>query len=624
METMHSKLIRLQTALLTLALLFTVLVPVSAYAEGKPTAAQGTAINDPNTFNAWVDTQAYNNATTGRIWADKTVDGNQIALNDQDTIKVPKEEGADFLVALSALSSHASTTTTDAKPLDVVLVLDASRSMNDPMGNGDNTRRIDALRKAVNAFIDSTAKKNNGIKDKNKKIRLSIVKFADDSQIMQELTVCEDEAVDTLKSNVRAIKPDGATRADYGMARAQTALISARENAKKVVIFFTDGTPTNYRYFSPSVASSAIATAKSLKDAGAEVYTVGIFSGAKPAASVTGEETSRENKFMHAVSSNYPQAAYTNKSDKWWYDDYEWDFGGRPANTNYYLAASSANGLNEVFNSIFKSITKNLAGPTEVGDDGPTKSGYVTFVDPLGDYMEVKGFEAVAFAGGVYKNTTTTTSTDSNGKIVDTYTFTEQYTGTVSNAYPGEADLKDIRITVTRGSGSDGDTVQVKIPASMLPLRSYQVTTDNTGKPTLAVKNTQPISVIYSVGLKKPVRDQIASGNITDVTLANYVEANAENGEISFYSNKFDPNKKTADGKTIGQTTATFTPATSNSFYYHTEDTPLFTKDGNPVTTFETGKTYYYKLNYLHLDSPAHTETVSKTDMVPMHIDDPD
>lgn len=82
METMHSKLIRLQTALLTLALLFTVLIPVSAYAEGETTAAQGTAnretISDPNTFNAWEHTQAYNNATTGRIWADKTVEENQI------------------------------------------------------------------------------------------------------------------------------------------------------------------------------------------------------------------------------------------------------------------------------------------------------------------------------------------------------------------------------------------------------------------------------------------------------------------------------------------------------------------------------------------------------------------
>ncbi len=151
METMHSKLIRLQTALLTLALLFTVLVPVSAYAEGETTAAQGTAnsetISDPNTFNAWAYTQAYNNATTGRIWADKTVEEEQITftgdLADKAPIAVPKEDKkADFLVALSALSSHASTTTTDTKPLDVVLVLDASGSMDDPMEENGRTKRM--------------------------------------------------------------------------------------------------------------------------------------------------------------------------------------------------------------------------------------------------------------------------------------------------------------------------------------------------------------------------------------------------------------------------------------------------------------------------------------------------
>lgn len=186
METMHSKLIRLQTALLTLALLFTVLVPVSAYAEGETTAAQGTAnsetISDPNTFNAWEYTQAYNNATTGRIWADKTVEETQITfsgdLTGQDPIAVPKDKGADFLVALSALSSHASTTTTDTKPLDVVLVLDASGSMDDSMGKWDDTKRIDALKKAVYTFIDNTAEKNEEITDENKKIQLSIVKFS--------------------------------------------------------------------------------------------------------------------------------------------------------------------------------------------------------------------------------------------------------------------------------------------------------------------------------------------------------------------------------------------------------------------------------------------------------------
>ena len=635
METMHSKLIRLQTALLTLALLFTVLIPVSAYAEGETTAAQGTAnsetISDPNTFNAWEHTQAYNNATTGRIWADKTVEEKQIDLKGQDPIEVP--QGADFLVALSALSSHASTTTTDTKPLDVVLVLDASGSMNDSMGNGDSTKRITALKKAVYTFIDNTAEKNEKITDENKKIQLSIVKFAGNktdtigndiygwydynySQIVKGLTVCDTDHAAALKGAVKAIRPAGATQADYGLEQAQKALKSARSNAKKVVIFFTDGTPTSGNQFESKVASSAIATAKAIKNDGGEIYTVGIFNGANPAASVADEGTTNENKFMHAVSSNYPQAAYTSNG---WY--YSWEFGDPAASANYYLAASNADGLNKVFNSIFESMTKNLAGPTKVVGNDPTNSGYVTFDDPLGDYMQVKGFEAVAFAGGVYKKTKITTSTDENGKTVDTYTFTDKYTGTASNAYPNTANLSHILITVTRGSGSAGDTVQVKIPASMLPLRYYQVTTDKDNNSTLAVTDTQPISVIYSVGLKQTVRDQIASGNITDNALASYVAANTKDGKVSFYSNKYDGSLTTADGKTIGQTTATFTPATSNSFYYHTEDTLLYTKEGEPVTTFETGKTYYYKLNYLHQDPNDRNKTLVKTDMVPMHID---
>lgn len=652
METMHSKLIRLQTALLTLALLFTVLVPVSAYAEGETTAAQGTAnsetISDPNTFNAWEHTQAYNNATTGRIWADKTVEEEQIDLKGQDPIAVPKDKGADFLVALSALSSHASTTTTDTKPLDVVLVLDASGSMDDSMGKWDDTKRIDALKKAVYTFIDNTAEKNEKITDENKKIWLSIVKFSGNekkttgndqyrkngyqynySQIVQELTVCEDAAVNTLKSNVEAIKPAGATRADNGMKRAQAALASARENAKQVVIFFTDGEPNNSSGFDDDIASAAIATAKSLKDAGTVVYTVGIFSGADPNAVVNDYGTSKANKYMQAVSSNYPKATYTYTEGSMWNPGKEnWSFGDPAASANYYLAASNADGLNKVFNSIFESMTKNLAGPTEVVGDDPANSGYVTFDDPLGDYMEVKGFEAVAFAGGVYKKTKITTSTDENGKTVDTYTFTDKYTGPVSNAYPDKANLRDILITVTHGSGSAGDTVKVKIPASMLPLRYYQVTTDKDNKSTLAVTDTQPISVIYSVGLKDDARSQITSGKITDDALASYVAANTEDGKVSFYSNKYDGSLTTADGKTIGQTTATFTPATSNSFYYHTEDTLLYTKTGEgesaqykPAKEVLPNQTYYYQLNYLHLTPESnHTETVPKADYVPVSI----
>lgn len=222
---------------------------------------------------------------------------------------------------------------------------------------------------------------------------------------------------------------------------------------------------------------------------------------------------------------------------------WKWNFGNRPDNANYYMAASSADELKNVFADIFTSVSTTPAGPTQVTDK-PQKEGYVTFDDPLGDYMEVKSFEAVAFSDQVF----TKPRKEESGNV-DTYIFKGEHKDTVSGAYPEKANLSDIIITVTHGNGANGDHVKVMIPASMLPLRYYEVTnTDGTSK--LKVNNAQPISVIYSVGLKKDVRDQIASGSITDATLAAYVAQNAKDGKIDFYSNKFDSSKTTtaADG----------------------------------------------------------------------------
>ena len=267
---------------------------------------------------------------------------------------------------------------------------------------------------------------------------------------MKEFTVCEGNSATALKNTVNAISPAGSTRADNGMICAQNALESAREGAKKVVIFFTDGTPTSASTFEDSVASSAIATAKEIKAAGSEIYTIGIFSGADPNATATDNGTTKENKFMQAVSSNYPLATYSGQRY------YSWNFGTGATNANYYLAASNANELTTVFANIFNSISTTPAGPTHVTDN-PQTDGYVTFDDTLGDYMEVKGFEAVVFATQVFKNVTKTTSGN-----VDTYTFTGTHDSTVSGAYPNAADLSHIIITVTHGSGGTGDHVQVK------------------------------------------------------------------------------------------------------------------------------------------------------------------
>ena len=622
---MHSKFSKIQTVFLTLAVLFTsVLVPnqVQALESGSASnAAQAAAITDPNTFNAWYEIQGNNTSAIGRIWADKTVDADpiQFTTGPLKGQSIKKSAGSDFLVALSAMSSTSSTTQTEPIPLDVVMVLDASGSMSDPMSSTDATKRIDALKTAVSDFIDSAAKKNAQISDADKKIRLSIVKFAGKtsndigndtyrdgrytynySQIMQNLTVCEDSDAQQLKETVNSIRPSGATQADYGLERAQAALASnpdqARSNAKKVVIFFTDGSPTSSNGFESDVASSAIAKAYDIKKDGTEVYTVGIFEGAKPSASVTNSGTSLANKFMHAVSSNYPTATYPWK-DQWWGREYTFNWGTRAANSNYYLAATSADGLNSVFEGIFRSVATNLTGPTHIEENSnPSSDGYVTFDDTLGSFMEVKDFNGIALADRIYTNIEKTT----NGNV-DTYVCTDQVTGPVSPAYPQHADLSKVLITVTHSDDrKTGDSVRVRIPASMLPLRHFDLQRDERGNVTsLNVTDTYPIRVLYSVGLKDEVRSDLEAGTSTDPDLVQYVADNAVDGEIHFYSNAYT-GKKNSEDITIGDTTASFVPAKSNSFYYYTQDTPLYTDEActKPVTDFKTGQTYFYKLEY--------------------------
>ena len=239
-------------------------------------------IVDPNTSDNWTYWAAGSDGSgkittqnVGRIWTDKTVEAG---------------EESDFVTTLSAISSTSNTITTVPKLLDIVLVLDASGSMNDPMGGGDTTKRIDALKTAAGTFIDKIAEENAKISDESKQHQVAIVKFSGDkttkvgndtyregghtynySQTMKTLTPCLGDGKDSLKSTVNSIRPAGATRADYGMELAED-IPSDREDAKKVVLFFTDGSPTSYSSFESSVADSAINKANSLKKDGAAIY----------------------------------------------------------------------------------------------------------------------------------------------------------------------------------------------------------------------------------------------------------------------------------------------------------------------------------------------------------------
>lgn len=213
----------------------------------------------------------------------------------------------------------------------------------------EHQHRIEALKAAVGDFIDSVAtqKDSEGNTIDN---RISLVTFASDAKTVKGLTKASTGS-DKLKTAVSNLTADGATQANFGMEQAKLVLngrTGEDKTRKSVVILFTDGTPTSGTEFESKVASGAIAAAKALKTGGTTVFTVGIFKGANPAADPGNDNT---NKYMHAVSSNYPGATYKKSQGS-----YQWNFGERAKDSNYYLAASDANGLNAVFQAISNEV----------------------------------------------------------------------------------------------------------------------------------------------------------------------------------------------------------------------------------------------------------------------------
>ena len=291
--------------------------------------------------------------------------------------RIKKNDDGSYTVNVDVKGAVNSTTVTTTQPIDFTLVLDVSGSMDDPMSKTDRTKRLDALKEAVKAFLDEAA--NTNTEAGSELVRVGLVKFAgnekngigDDtyrsggytynySQIVSDLTA----NMSGLKNKVSKLKAAGATRADNGFNLAVKVMSSAsvRTDAKKVVIFFTDGSPTSSNGFEKEVANNAVTAAKKLKDGGAAVYSIGIFASANPSSL-----SSNENQFMHAVSSNFPKATKYNQR------------GEGNIKAGYYKSATNASELNAIFDEIEKSET--------------TTSAYINVVmeDTLSEYAELAG-----------------------------------------------------------------------------------------------------------------------------------------------------------------------------------------------------------------------------------------
>lgn len=576
-------------------------------------AAAKNTVADDVTINKWHETLDNSTKNVGRIWTDKSVSTGNVTLSNKvgesakESATIEKGSKSDFLVGLSALSSTAKIMGQTTVPLDIVLVLDVSGSMED---NG----KMKTLKTAVNNFIDTTAAENDKRSDVNKQSRISLVKFAGKkkdkvgndtykdggyiynyTQIVSEYEAYTSANKKALKDKVAALNPAGATSADYGMDHAKTLVDRSktdeqnnanRKNVKRIVIFFTDGEPNHGSGFDGDVANAAIGKAKEIKsapnapNAKVDIYTIGVFKDAD--ASITGHtgggswsNKEKFNAYMHGMSSNYPNATAYYK------------LGDRAPDSNFYKAAKDASTLNSIFEAIAEEIA-SAQSPTHVeqGED-PHQSGYITFTDQLGDYMQVDDMNALVYANTIYK--------EKKQEFSDQSTKTYTYEGEIkdpNHVYP-EGNLNDIKITVKKSNNlQTGDLVTVKIPANMIPLRYYEVTKE--GKMTIS--ETYPMRLFYDVSLKAGAEKKIEN---PDAAMQAYINANKNGeGQVQFYSNKYKKKEENGEPEMIGAYSH-FVPATTNDFYYFQNDTFLYKDEActEPATgTIDTSgnTTYYY------------------------------
>ena len=660
-------------------------------------AAAGTTVADDVTINKWHDSEALDDSTknVGRIWTDKSVSTGNVPLTETDkstgepknSATIEKNGESDFLVGLSALSSTAKIMGQTTVPLDIVLVLDVSGSMDDSTKSYEAVYKLDTsksyyvlvegeyvkvkhdkrgwhygsrssrvsvtpkesagdtdqnhvqfysastttkmalLKTAVNGFIDKTAEENDNRSDVNKQSRISLVKFAGDkpvpdkigndvdewsghnyTQIVSGYQVYTGQNKGTLKDTVNALNPAGATSADYGMYYAKKLVDesktvaedpnSNRKNVKRIVIFFTDGEPNHHSGFDGDVANNAIKAAKGIK-ADADIYTIGVFKNANAS-----DTTGPFNTYMHGMSSNYPGAeSYDNLGDRANGSD------GKP--TQFYKAATDASELNNIFNEIAEDIVTKALSPTHVeqGED-PHQSGYITFTDQLGDYMQVDDMNALVYANTIYKKK----KQESSDQSTTTYTY-EGEIKDPNHVYP-DGNLNDIQITVTKsGSLQTGDLVTVKIPANMIPLRYYEVS-----KGKMTISETYPIRLFYDVSLKADAEKKIEN---PDAAMQAYINANKNSdGQVQFYSNKYEAGSEDdSKPETIGAY-AHFVPATTNDFYYFQEDAPLYVDEGCTEPAKEkidtsVNTTYYYQRDYYKLGEDGKADKQTNTVTIP-------
>ena len=365
-------------------------------------------------------------------------------------------------------------------PTDIVLVLDVSQSMSQNMSGG--TTRLEALKSAVNAFIETTAKKNATAKTEDLKSRISVVSFSGSASVVSDFST----DATTLKSKVNSLTTSRGTAADYGMQKAQSQInsIPASRESNKVVIFFTDGEPNHGSgSFDTSVANAAISASKTIKASGATVYSIGVVSGADPSLDPTKSSTSNINKFLHGVSSNYPDATtYTNLGTR------AKDSKGN--DLTCYKSATNASELEKIFEDIGEEAVPSVKlDETSVVQD--VMSEYV--VSNISDDNQIQLYTSKYTGNNTFADPTaapdTVTANVSDGTVSVTGFNFEPVIDKEDGSYQGQKLIVEIPVKLTdEAKALGGETLNSnKANSSGIYIKEEQNPTRSFGTPTVTI-----------------------------------------------------------------------------------------------------------------------------------------
>ncbi|MBR4955714.1 MAG: InlB B-repeat-containing protein, partial [Clostridia bacterium] len=347
--------------------------------------------------------------------------------------------------------------------------------------------KIDILKEAVDQFIESTEQANSTVANTEDMHRIALVKFGsadyyNDSNLIAEgnhknnsnynytevvkgFTTVDAAGSATLQNAMNSLTPGGATAVDYGLNLA-TKLFAAEDEASesernKVVILFTDGSPTHSSNYSSSVAGSAINYAKLLKDEGITVYALSVEDGADG----TALGSSSSNKFMHYVSSNYPESVYEGNTIV--------TGTGSPEN-GYYLTPSTSNSLSMLFEAI----------ASEIGTPTITLGEEAVLLDTVSEYFTINGginavtvMTSLKNADGTWADpqpdTTLTPVIEGNTVWVQGFKFDEHYISTEprivgASEYYGKSLILKINVTPDYAAiDAEGDAFATAIGAAI-------------------------------------------------------------------------------------------------------------------------------------------------------------